>query len=386
MVYLDNVATFKAIYKDRCVYLDNAATSHFKPKCVYDSLTYDLKNSANSGRSGHRLAINCALGIEKARNYFTAKFGGDNLVFTKNCTEALNLAIFGYVKEGMRVVTTENEHNSVLRPLYALADRGIINLLVVPLKDGCLPFESLKTASKDADLVVVSLISNVLGTVTNISALGECLKDTKTKLLVDGAQGVPVLDVDMKKQHVDMLALPAHKGLHGVQGVGALLFNEDVSLNPIIYGGTGTESFSTEQPTTIPEGFEAGTQFSGGISAMHAGAYWTYARIDDYRNTLKTLSKECGKQLLNMGVKVYNKEFDSGIVTFNVGDKDSQDVASLLDDDGIAVRGGVHCAPLVHRHLGTTRQGAVRVSFGIDSTERDLIKLLSSVEKIKKGR
>lgn len=364
------------------VYLDNAATSHFKPKCVYDAIVGDLKHSANSGRSGHRLALERALVIEQSRNYFLNKFDGDHLVFTKNCTEALNLAIFGYVRQGMRVVTTENEHNSVLRPLYALASRGIINLAVLPLKDGYLPFESLKSACEGADLLVVSLVSNVLGTVFDLSVL-DGITSGKTKILVDGAQGVPIIDLNMKKHHVDMLAIPAHKGLHGMQGVGALIFDEGVHLTPLIYGGTGTESFSPVQPTTIPEGFESGTQFSGGISAMREGAKWTYNRLDDYRMTIKLLATECAEQLRLLGVKVYNKEFDSGIVTFNIDDKDSQHVATLLDGEGIAVRSGIHCAPLVHRHLGTEVQGAVRASFGVDSTQKDLLKLLYSVEKIK---
>ena len=364
------------------VYLDNAATSNFKPKCVYDAIVGDLKHSANSGRSGHRLALERALVIEQSRNYFLNKFGGDHLVFTKNCTEALNLAIFGYLKHGMRVVTTENEHNSVLRPLYALASRGIINLVILPLKDGYLPFERLKTMSVGADLVVVSLVSNVLGTILDTTIFDEIKKDN-TKILVDGAQGVPIIDLNMKKHRVDMLAIPAHKGLHGLQGVGALIFDESMSLTPLIFGGTGTESFSPIQPTTIPEGFESGTLFSGGICAMHAGATWTYQHIDNYRKTIKLLANECAYQLRRAGATVYNKDFDSGIVTFNIDDMDSQDVASILDKDGIAVRGGIHCAPLVHKHLGTERQGAVRVSFGIDNTEKDLMKLLNSVEQIK---
>lgn len=363
------------------IYLDNAATSYFKPKCVYDALFYDVKNSANSGRSGHKLALSRSLAIENARSYLLERFGGDHLVFTKNCTEALNLGILGYLTEGMKVVTTENEHNSVLRPLYALERRGVITLLVLPVIGGKTPFESLAEAGKTADLVVVSLASNVLGATVDIPALKSALKGSNAKILVDGAQGVPYIPFDMTS--ADMLALPAHKGLHGVQGVGALIFNDNVKLNPILYGGTGTESFSPYQPTTIPECFESGTMFSGGICAFGEGARWTFDRIDKIRKIVRSLATECAYNLKNIGVTAYSKEFDTGIVTFNIDDKDSQQVASGLDEMGFAVRGGVHCAPLIHKRLGTDKQGAVRVSFGVDNTERDIIKLLSAVEKIK---
>ncbi len=368
------------------IYLDNAATSHYKPKCVYDALLFDIQNSANSGRSGHKLALSRAMEIEKTRRYLADKFNGDNLIFTKNCTEALNLGILGFIRQGMTVVTTENEHNSVLRPLYALKERGVINLIVLPLKDGYTPFESLKSAVNIADLVVISLVDNVLGVVVNLDVVGKMIEGTKARLLVDGAQGVPYVDVDMKQQNISMLALPAHKGLHGIQGAGALVINDDVKLSPIIYGGTGTESFNPTQPTTMPEGYESGTLFSGGICAFGAGAKWTYDNIGKIRHNVDNLAKECLRNLIDLGVTVYSKDTLSGIVTFNVDDLDSQYVANLLDEKNIAVRGGIHCAPLVHRHLGTEKQGAVRVSFGADSTEKDMIRLLNAIESIKSGK
>lgn len=366
------------------VYLDNAATSHFKPKCVYDALMHDLSNSANSGRSGHKLALSRAMDIEKTRGFLLSKFGGENLVFTKNCTEALNLAIFGFLKDGMRVVTTENEHNSVLRPLKALEGLGVITLLIVKSKDGYTPFESLVSAGKTADLVVVTLSSNVNGASNDLCALKSALKNSKAKIFVDGAQGVPYLPFDMSCG--DMLALPAHKGLHGIQGVGALIVGEGVCLKPLVYGGTGTESFSPTQPTTMPEGYEAGTLFSGGICAFGAGARWTFDHIDHIRKNVKNLASECAYHLGDMGFRVYSKEFDTGIVTFNVGDTDSQKVASFLDEKDIAVRGGIHCSPLVHKHLGTEKQGAVRVSFGVDNTKKDTLKLLSALECLVKNQ
>ena len=361
------------------IYLDNAATSRFKPKCVIDALIDDIKNSANGGRSGHRASISTALAIERSRSYFKEVFSFDNAVFTKSCTEALNLAIFGFVKDGMTVVTTENEHNSVLRPLYELKHRGVINLLTIPVKDCYIPFDDLVSACKGADLVIVSLVSNVLGSSLDVERLKKALIGHNVKILVDGAQGVPYLPVDGRS--ADMLALPGHKGLHGVQGVGVLLFNDDIQLKPLVYGGTGTESFSPLQPTTIPEGLEAGTMFSGGIRAFCEGAIWTFDHVREIRSHIEKLAKETAYNLANMGATVYNKEFVSGIVTFNLGEIESQTVATYLDQKNIATRGGVHCAPLIHKRLGTESQGAVRVSFGVDNNEKDMIALLDAVER-----
>lgn len=361
------------------IYLDNAATSRFKPKCVIDALVSDVKNSANSGRSGHKASISTTLAVESARNFFKETFEVDNVVFTKSCTEALNLGIFGFVKDGMTVVTTENEHNSVLRPLYELKRRGTINLVIVPVKHGISPFDEVVRCGKQADLIVVSNISNVLGATLDIEGLKTSLNNYPVKILVDGAQGVPYLDITGK--WADMIALPAHKGLHGIQGVGALLFDDDINLKPLVYGGTGTESFSFIQPTTIPEGLEAGTLFSGGIRAFHEGAMWSFEHINEIRKHLKKLAEECAYGLKNLSVNVYNNEFLSGIVTFNISDVDSQQIASYLDQRNIAVRGGIHCAPLIHKRLGTDSQGAVRASFGVDNNEKDALMLLSAIER-----
>lgn len=375
---MDTISLLTGIYYTM-IYLDNAATSRFKPKCVIDALLSDVKNSANSGRSGHKASIATTLAVESARNYFKEAFEIDNVIFTKSCTEALNLGIFGFVKDGMTVVTTENEHNSVLRPLYELKRRGVINLVIVPVEAGFYPFDELIRCGKQADLIVVSNISNVLGASLDVEGLKKSLKDYPVKIFVDGAQGVPYMPISGR--WADMIALPAHKGLHGIQGVGALLLSNDIHLKPLIYGGTGTESFSVSQPITMPEGFEAGTLFSGGIRGFHQGAIWSYEHINEIRQHVKKMAEECAYGLKTLGVNVYNNEFISGIVTFNIKDVDSQYIASYLDQRNIAVRGGLHCAPLLHKRLGTDHQGAVRVSFGVDNNEKDNLMLLSSVEK-----
>ena len=361
------------------IYLDNAATSRFKPKSVMDTLIADVKNSANCGRSGHKASIATTLAVEDARNYFKNLFGVDNVIFTKNCTEALNLAIFGYIQNGMRVVTTENEHNSVLRPLQYLQSQGVISVSILPAINGSAPFDALVAEGKQSDLIVVSNISNLLGCQVDVRALRERLRDYPVKILVDGAQGVPYVDIDGSCG--DMIALPAHKGLHGIQGAGALLFGNDIKLRPILHGGTGTESFNLLQPDTVPDGLEAGTLFSGGIRAFHEGAKWTYENINEIRRHVEGLAVECAYGLKNLGATVYNKEFKSGIVAFNIKNIDSQIVANYLDQKNIAVRGGYHCAPLIHKRLQTDTQGAVRASFGVDNNEQDMLYLLSAIER-----
>lgn len=370
------------------IYLDNAATSRFKPKSVIDAVLYDLKNSANSGRSGHTAAIEAGIRIENCRNLLLKSLGaesGYNIVFTKNCTEALNLAILGSFSGGERVVTTANEHNSVLRPLFELKNKGFIQLFIVAQSDdGSILHEHLARAISEADVVVLSPVSNVTGARINTEIIGEYAKRNGVKFIVDGAQAVPLDSIDMTAHNIDMLACPAHKGLHGTQGVGFLIFKNDIKLAPLIYGGTGTASFSTLQPLDAPEAFEAGTQFAGGIAALMEGAKWSFQNAPKTRKIISALGDELVYYLKNIGATVYTKNAQAGVISFNLHDADSALVATLLDENGCAVRSGLHCAPLVHRFLRTEKQGAVRASIGVDNTDREIYEFVSVLETILK--
>lgn len=367
------------------IYLDNAATSHFKPESVFNALYYDLTHSANSGRSAHRYATDCALKIERTREYLLEKLGADDnygIVFTKNCTEALNLAIFGFLKDGAKVVTTANEHNSVLRPLFTLAKDGKIDLtLVKQSADGRISADEIANKAQDADLLVVGHASNVTGAIVDLQKLGAKLASSRVKILVDGAQSVPIVDISMKNNGIDMLACPGHKGLHGIQGTGFLIFKKDIELKPLMYGGTGIYSESVYQSNIIPEDYEAGTVFSGGISALYEGAKWSFEHLDYLKQNVKHLANECKNALVSLGAEVYVVDADAGIVSFNLPDIQSADVANSLSEKDIAVRSGLHCAPLVHEFLGTTGTGAVRVSFGADNDETDLRILISAIKE-----
>lgn len=368
------------------IYFDNSATSRFKPKCVIDALLFDVMHSANASRSAHSESIDKTITIQKCREYLKKALGandGYKTIFTKNCTEALNLAILGSIKNGANVVTSTNEHNSVLRPLFKLKKDGKINLTILETDEkGHVRMSEIEECAKYADTFVFGGASNVSGAITDIEKIGKISKKEGVTLIVDGAQSVPILPMDMTSFNVSMLALPAHKGLHGIQGVGALIVRNDVTLVPLTYGGTGINSKELESTVVIPDSFEAGTQFSGGISAMYQGAKWSFDNLDKTRENLIRLSKMLVDGLKNIGATVYCDDYEVGIVSFNAKDVDSTYIGDKLNDYGICVRCGLHCAPLVHKRLGTLDQGAVRVSFGCDNTEKEVAYLLAVLEKI----
>lgn len=368
------------------IYLDNAATSRYKPKCVIDALTYDIANSANAGRAGHKESVLKTLAIDECRLFLLEKFGCKDeydVIFTKNCTEALNMAIFGYLNYSNKAVTTKNEHNSVLRPLTKLQNDGKISLAIARLDATAhIDYADLKEKSKGAKMIVAGGASNVTGAIADLEKMGKIAKDCGAKLLVDGAQSVPIVDIDMLALGIDMLAVPAHKGLHGVQGIGALVVKKDIELQPLLYGGTGARSNELLPSVQMPESFEAGTQFSGGICALHKGAEWTWNNLQTIRKNTIRLSKNLVYALKHLGATVYTSDFDTGVVGFNFSKIDSSFIADALDDYGICVRSGLHCAPLTHQSLETLDQGVVRASIGCDTTDKEINVFVTVLEKI----
>ena len=369
------------------IYLDNAATSAFKPKGVFEALNYDLSHSANSGRSGHRYALDAAMKIEDCRRFFLSAMNAPEeeycVAFTKNCTEALNLGIFGFLRAGMRVVTTAYDHNSVLRPLFELEKRKKIELMVIrPDESGRILPSHLDSALQNADFCAVSLASNVTGARIDLASLSASAQKYGVVTLLDGAQAVPLVKPDFKKHMPAMLALPAHHGLHRPQGTGLLIFRKDLKLQPLLMGGTGTASDSTYQPLEPPEALEAGTLFSGGIAALHAGAKWSFEHRERNGAVIKRLAEELIDYLKGLGAEIYTDDPTLGVVSFNLRGKDSSFVANALAEKDIAVRGGLHCAPLAHTALGTLSRGAVRASIGADNTEKDIYLFVAALEKL----
>lgn len=377
------------IDKDDMIYLDNAATSRFKPKCVLDALIFDVTHSANSGRAGHDEAIDKSIRIQKCREYLLSVFGASDeysLIFTKNCTEALNLAIFGIVKGGERVLTGVNEHNSVLRPLYKLKQEGKISLEIVKTNPlGRIDVKDVEKLATNADILVFGGACNVNGAICDIQSIADYCKNNGKILILDGAQSVPLIPLTLKSSGISMLACPGHKGLHGVQGTGFLIVRKDIKLSPLLYGGTGTFSSDVTPIVEMPDSFEAGTLFSGGIDALRQGAKWSFDNVDKNRKYIDRITKNILHGLHDIGATLYTRDTQTGVVCFNLANADSGYIADKLNEYGICVRGGLHCAPLVHREQGTSFQGAVRASVGCETKEGEIVYFLSVVERLMKG-
>ena len=373
------------------IYFDNAATGGRKPDQVLTAVQSALRVCANPGRSSHKLALTCARLTQDCRNALNEFFGGwgaDHVIFTKNCTEALNIALFGALRKGDHVVTTCMEHNSVLRPLYALQTAGIIHYDVCPLtgkpSEGNVSAEDIRALLRpNTRAVVVTTASNVNGAIPDLAKTRAVLPE-HVLLLCDGAQGCGHLPIDMQKMNIDALAVAGHKGMHGIQGSGALLFSERFDPAPFCYGGTGSISNSLEMPEFYPDRLEAGTlSFPSIISLLEGVRYLT---LNGKRAQRKI--EELTKQLI-MGFTelpdytLLSAPNPCGIVAFTHAELPSDYIAQRLSNDyGIAVRSGLHCAPLMHKALGTFDDGAIRVSLSHFNSAKEIETLLLALKEI----
>lgn len=368
------------------IYFDNGATSFPKPEQVYERTMEAMKDyGANPGRSGHKLALKTSRGIYKTRNSIAKLFNIDNpmnLIFTFNCTESLNLGIKGILKKGDHVITTSMEHNSVLRPINKLKDRGVEATIVRAGIDGSIdPKNILKAIKENTKLIVMTHVSNLTGTIMPIEEVGKIAKDHGIIFMVDGAQSAGVYDIDVERMKINLLAFPGHKGLLGPQGTGGLYIGEDLDLEGVFQGGTGSDSESLAQPNMRPDKYESGTLNGPGIIGLGAGLDYIQTRgLESIRRHEEELTRyfieECKKI---EAIKLYGPldiEKQAAVVALNVGDIDSSEISYILDERyNIAVRGGLHCAPLAHETIGSLDQGAVRFSFGI----------FNSLEEVEEG-
>ncbi|MBQ9040761.1 MAG: aminotransferase class V-fold PLP-dependent enzyme [Clostridia bacterium] len=374
------------------IYFDNAATSHPKPYCVVQAVKRALTEAnANPGRSGHRAAIEAGRIVLDCRERLATLLGaGDamRVVHCFNCTDALNLAIKGSLHVGDHVVATRLEHNSVLRVLYALAQRGRITLtLVSPGPDGFVDPEDVRSALTPATaLIVCTHASNVTGAIQPVAAIGQVAKAAGVRYLIDGAQALGGMPVDVKALGCDLYAFPGHKSLLGPQGTGGLYIAPGIRLNPLREGGTGTDSHSLLQPETLPERYESGTVNLPGIAGLAAGCEYVASRLSQIMMQERELTQALYEGLNAMeGVTLYSPAQEAGragIVCFNVGDLPSAQAADALARRDIAVRGGLHCAPEAHRFLGTLRRGAVRASIGHANTFEEVERFLQAVRAL----
>ena len=376
-----NTRLFKGAFM---IYFDNAATGGFKTRAAISAAESVIKFlSANPGRSGHRLALTGAKIVADCREILAREFGADpsRVIFTKNCTEALNTAVFGGIKGG-KVFTTTLEHNSVLRPLYKLQRQGIITLEILPPDDIMTAIK--KKYDGTATAIVATAVSNVTGETLPVYEIGEFAKEKNLLFIVDGAQGGGHIPLSVKEQNISCLALAGHKGLGGIMGSGVLILDDGVELEPLTYGGTGTETFLTEMPPAPPERFEAGTLNLPAVASLLEGVRHI---AKNFPESAKTLTRYSERLILGLSeipsVKIFSKPNPAGIVSFGIKDRSSEEVADALNAEyDVAIRGGYHCAPLCHEYLGTQKQGLARASLAVNNSAAEIDYFIRAIKKI----
>lgn len=374
------------------IYFDNAATSRPKPQCVVDEVVKALTvYNANPGRSGHEAALKAAHCVYQARNAlsgFLHAEEGSCIAFQFNCTDALNLAVKGILHRGDHVISTLLEHNSVLRVLSGLSSRRYIDLtLISPKDDGLIdPEEIRRSIRRNTRLVVLTHASNVTGAVQPVAAACRISNEYDIPCLIDGAQALGAMPVDVQKLGCSLYAFPGHKSLLGPQGTGGLYIRSGLFLNTVREGGTGTDSDSMLQPDETPERYEAGTLNLPGIAGLSKGVEYVREHLSGIMMHERELTSTLYEGLKNIrGSTVYSPADEAsrcGIVSFNLNDLSSSELADMLNQRGIAVRGGLHCAPGVHRFLGTLQRGSVRASIGWANTFDEVERFLSVVSEI----
>ncbi len=398
------------------IYLDNASTSFPKPPQVQDAMMHYLSHvGANPGRSGHQLAIEALRIVQGTRENIARLFHIDNLsriVFTLNVTESINTIINGFLDQGDHVVTTAMEHNSVMRPLKYLENKGRVRLSVIPCdQKGFLDMHALgKAVDIKTALVIINHASNVCGTIQDISAIRSVIGDIP--LLVDAAQTAGCYPIDVMADSIDFLAFTGHKGLLGPQGTGGFYMREGLSIRPLKRGGTGSVSENMEQPKFLPDALESGTQNNVGLAGLGASVAFLLGKgVEKIREHEKVLLAAFLDKLYDVqGVTIYgplDAERQTATVSFTFdsilpGQDDpgftgcgsinlawledgisTHEAGDLLDaEHDILVRSGLHCAPLAHQTLGTYPEGTIRVSFGYFNTLEEVAYTTDVIRKI----
>lgn len=370
------------------IYLDNAATTYQKPSAVYTAMS---KSYANPGRGGHSLSLEAGGKVYECRQQLAELFhvkNLENIIFTQNTTEALNLGIKGLLTKEDHVVISGMEHNSVLRPLKAM---GVAYSVAIPDAIGRInATEVEKHICANTRLIIVTHGSNIVGTINPIREIGKLARENNIVFLVDAAQTAGVIPIDVEEDNIDLLAFAGHKMLYGPQGTGGLYIRENLKLKPLKEGGTGSLSEYMEQPDFLPDRFESGTLNTPGIAGLYEGV--CFIQKIGYEKLLKKeqeLTKYLLEELLNIdGVTVYGAKTTEnrlGVVGFNLRDLDCIMMGNLLDEDyNIACRAGLHCSALAHQSMGTLKKGMLRFSTSYFTKKSDIAYSISSINKILK--
>ena len=375
------------------IYLDNAATTLKKPDCVVEAVTAALCSMGNSSRGTHDSSLKSARAVFSTRLSLAKLFnapGPEQVVFTQNSTEALNIAICGLFSPGDHVITTDLEHNSVLRPLYRLEDEGVITLSVVPAdKYGCVKYDDFtQLICKETRAIVCTHASNLTGNVLDLYKIGGIARASNLLLVVDASQTAGAYPIDMEAMGISVLCFTGHKGLMGPQGTGGLCIANGVEIRPFKVGGSGVQSYSRTHPLELPTRLEAGTLNGHGIAGLGAGADFLLKKgvdaVHAYEIALAKRFYEGVSQIPSVTVYGDFRSWDrTAVVALNIGDYDSGAVSDALEEDyGIATRPGAHCAPRMHHALGTAEQGAVRFSFSLFNTEDEVDAAIQAVKEL----
>lgn len=371
------------------IYLDNAATTLIKPDGVALAVYNAVNTLGNSGRGAGEPALKASEIIYETREMLCRLFNGDSpkqLVFTLNATDALNIAINGIFDHKTHIITTAAEHNSVLRPVYALG-----NYTIVPCKgNGNIDYDFMeKSVRADTRGIVCTHCSNLTGNITDIERVSDICKRHGLVFILDTAQSAGALDIDMQKYGIDVVCFTGHKLLYGVQGTGGLCVKNSINIRPMRRGGSGVRTFDKEHPDTMPTALEAGTLNAHGIAGLHEGtAFVLNTGTRNIHSRIEKLTRLFydGIKALK-GIEIYG-DFSGdhgGIVSLNFKGISSDEVSCILEEEyGIITRSGGHCAPLMHEFFGTRNQGAVRFSFSYFNTEEEVktaVKAVSEIEE-----
>lgn len=364
------------------IYFDNAATTIQKPKQVVEAVTQALCSMGNAGRGAHNASMGASRMLFDTRKKLAELFGGNNpaqVVFTSNSTESLNMALKGLLNPWDHVITTQLEHNSVLRPLYELEDKGVELTILNSDAKGRICYEDFeKEIKKNTKMIVCTHGSNLTGNLTDIRRVGEIARSHGLLFVVDASQTAGVFPIRVEEMKIDVLCFTGHKGLLGPQGTGGMYVREGVIIRPLKTGGSGVRTYSRTHPSQMPTALEAGTLNAHGLAGLDAALdYLKDTGINVIRKKEQELMWYFYQKVLEIpGITVYG-DFDSQercpIVSLNVKDYDSSEVSDFLFTEyGISTRPGAHCAPLLHQAMGTEKQGAVRFSFSHYNTIEEI--------------
>ena len=374
------------------LYMDNAATTMQKPQQVIDAVAAAMCSMGNAGRGAHAASLGAARTIYDAREKLACFFHAENpkqIAFTMNSTESLNIALKGVLDPGDHVIATMLEHNSVLRPLYELQEKGTELTILKSNPQGTLDYEDFEKAIKEnTKAIVCTHGSNLTGNLVDVKRVGEIAKKHGFLFIVDASQTAGVFPIDVQEMGIDILCFTGHKGLLGPQGTGGIYVREGLTVRPLLCGGSGVQTYNKKHPSEMPTALEAGTLNGHGIAGLDAAVeYLMETGIDTIREREQDLMWRFYEGVKDIpGVKVYG-DFSTrercAIVTLNIGDYDSSEVSDeLLMTYGISTRAGGHCAPLMHEALGTVEQGAVRFSFSHYNTDEELNTAIQAVKEM----